>query len=70
VSDANVCPASTSGRHRVARAHAEVCYVDDTTVDVDLDVICELCGASGHCLLAADWQTLEWEADTDGQQPN
>jgi hypothetical protein len=64
---AAVCPASSTGRHRVAEAHAEVCYIDDRSVDVDLDVTCELCGASGHCVLGADWRMLEWEVeDPDG----
>ena len=63
MSAATVCPASINGRHRVTHAHAEVCYIDDTSVDVDLDVVCELCGASEHHLLGADLPVLEWEEE-------
>jgi len=63
MSAATVCPASADGRHRVAHAHAEVCYFDDAAVNVDIDVICGLCGASGHTVLDSDYRMLEWEDD-------
>lgn len=65
------CPASTNGVHHVAHAAAEVCYIDDRSVDVDLDVVCELCGASGHCLTSAAMADVDWtfDADETGEGP-
>lgn len=59
------CQASVDGKHLVGHAAADVCYVDDRSVDIDLNVLCELCGASGHCLASAPLEDIDWTFDTD-----
>ncbi len=56
------CRVSVDGKHHVAYATADVCYVDDRGVDIDLDAVCELCGANGHAIVSATtWSVMEWE---------
>ena len=56
------CSGSTDGEHLVAHAAARVCYVDDRSIDVDIDTDCELCGA---CLISAALEDINWTFDTD-----
>jgi hypothetical protein len=64
------CPVSASGAHQVGHAAAEVCYLDDRNVDVDLDVQCELCGAAGHCVVSTALADIDidWSVDTESDE--
>ena len=48
------CRVSSDGRHVVNQAQADPCYVDDRVVEVDVDVTCDLCAATGHALVSAE----------------
>jgi len=65
------CSESATGEHSVAEAAAGVCCVDLHGVWVDVDAVCELCGATGQGNVLVSVEHLEWEAaDADDAEKN
>jgi hypothetical protein len=55
------CGASPDGRHRPARATADVQSLEREEASLDFDVHCEACGLHGHTVAGAMTAKLEWD---------